>query len=108
MKVYYDDEVDALYIEFSTEEPEGVSEWYKDIHLDLTGEGKLVGVEILEVSTRIDLNTILSPQFDPERMDENNPKWTEEMFLCARPAHEALSEILGVSHPAGTETKLTI
>lgn len=41
-KVYYDDEVDALFLKLGEETPEGVN-------LDTTPDGKLVGIEILKV-----------------------------------------------------------
>ncbi len=53
MKVYYDDEVDALYIKLDDDSPEGVN-------IDTTAEDKIVGIEILNASRKIDLNTILS------------------------------------------------
>jgi len=53
MKVYYDDEVDALYINLGDDSPEGVN-------IDTTAEDKIVGIEILNASRKIDLNTILS------------------------------------------------
>jgi uncharacterized protein YuzE len=61
MKVYYDDEVDALYLKLSDETPEGVN-------LDTTSEDKIVGIEILDASKKIDLKTILSYtlEFDKE------------------------------------------
>jgi uncharacterized protein YuzE len=40
--------------------PEGVSEISEGVHLDVSSAGKLVGIEILDASKRMDLNTILS------------------------------------------------
>jgi uncharacterized protein YuzE len=60
MKVYYDDEVDALYLELGKETPEGVIEISEGVNLDTTPEGKLVGIEILNASKKIDIKTILS------------------------------------------------
>ena len=60
MKVYYDDEVDALYLELGDETPEGVVEISEGVGLDTTSEGKLVGIEILKASERMDIKTILS------------------------------------------------
>ncbi len=60
MKVYYDDEVDALYLKFSEKTPEGVIEISEGVNLDTTSEGKLVGIEILKASSKIDIRTILS------------------------------------------------
>ncbi|MBI2909625.1 MAG: DUF2283 domain-containing protein [Chloroflexi bacterium] len=60
MKVYYDDEVDALYLKLGDETPEGVVEVSEGVNLDTTSEDKIVGIEILRASQRIDLKTILS------------------------------------------------
>ncbi len=68
MKVYYDDEVDALYLKLGDENPEGVIEISEGVNLDTTSEDKIVGIEILEASKKIDLKTILSYtlEFDKE------------------------------------------
>ena len=60
MKVYYDDEVDALYLKFGDESPEGVIEISEGVNIDTTSEDKIVGIEILDASKKIDLKTILS------------------------------------------------
>jgi len=60
MKIYYDNEVDALYLKLSDETPEGVTELAEGVNLDLTEEGKLVGIEIIEASRKLDLRTFLT------------------------------------------------
>jgi uncharacterized protein YuzE len=60
MRVYYDNEVDALYLELSDEKPEGVSEISEGVNLDVTKSKKLVGIEILDASKKFDIQTILS------------------------------------------------
>jgi len=60
MKIFYDKEVDALYLELGEEKPEGVIEISEGTNLDTTPEGKLVGIEILNASQKIDMKTILS------------------------------------------------
>lgn len=60
MKVYYDHEVDALYIELGEETPEGVVELEEGVNLDTTSDNKIVGLEILNASQKIHLPTILS------------------------------------------------
>ena len=60
MRVHYDDEVDALYLELSEESPEGVVEITEGVNLDTTSRGKIVGIEILDASKKIDLKTVLS------------------------------------------------
>ena len=60
MKVYYDKEVDALYIKLGVRTQEGVVEISEGVNLDTTSEGKIVGIEILDASKKIDIKTILS------------------------------------------------
>jgi len=60
MKVYYDKEVDALYIKLGNKKPEGVIEISEGVNLDTTSEDKIVGIEILNASKKIDIKTILS------------------------------------------------
>jgi uncharacterized protein YuzE len=60
MKVYYDNKVDALYIKLGSKAPEGVIEISEGVNLDTTSEGKIVGIEILDASEKIDIKTILS------------------------------------------------
>jgi uncharacterized protein YuzE len=60
MKVYYDKEVDALYIKLGVKPPEGVVEISEGVNIDTTSEGKIVGIEILDASKKIDIKTILS------------------------------------------------
>ncbi len=60
MKVYYDDDVDALYIKLSDETPDGVVEIAEGVNLDTAPNGKLAGIEILGASQKMDIQTILS------------------------------------------------
>lgn len=60
MKVYYDDEVDAVYLKLSDEKPDGVVEIAEGVNLDTTTDGKLAGIEILKASKKLDVRTILS------------------------------------------------
>lgn len=60
MRVHYDDEIDALYLELGDEPPEGVVEITEGVNLDTTSHGRIVGIEILDASKKIDLQTILS------------------------------------------------
>ncbi len=60
MKISYDDEVDALYLKLGDQKPEGVTEISEGVNLDITANGKLVGIEILDASDKMDIQTILS------------------------------------------------
>jgi len=67
MKVFYDKETDALYISLGDEKPEGVVEISEGVNLDTTAEDKIVGIEILKASEKMDLNTILSYSLELEK-----------------------------------------
>lgn len=60
MKVHYDEEVDALYLNLGDEKPDGVIEIEEGIKIDTTRDGKLTGIEILKASKKINIETILS------------------------------------------------
>lgn len=64
MKIYYDNEVDALYLKLSDATPEGVTELAEGVNLDLTEEGNLVGIEIIDASRKLDLRTFLTLEID--------------------------------------------
>ena len=52
MRITYDEKADALYIAFG-EGPATVKEAVEGIALDWDGEGKLLGIEILDASKRV-------------------------------------------------------
>jgi uncharacterized protein YuzE len=60
MKVQYDKEVDALYLKLGNAIPDGVVESSNGINFDTTKDGKIVGIEILDASKKINMKTILS------------------------------------------------
>ena len=60
MKVFYDDEIDALYLKVGEKEPEGVVEISEGVNVDTTSEGQIVGIEILNASKKMDITTIFS------------------------------------------------
>ena len=60
MKIYYDAEVDALYLELGEETPDGVIEISDGVNLDTSSENRIVGTEILDASKKTDLKTVLS------------------------------------------------
>ncbi len=64
MKVHYDDEVDAIYIKLGNQKPDGVIEIAEGVNLDTTSENKLVGIEILNASKKMNIKTILSYELE--------------------------------------------
>lgn len=67
MKVHYDNEVDALYIQLGNQKPDGVIEISEGVNLDTTSENKIVGIEILNASKKMDIETILSYELDLDK-----------------------------------------
>jgi len=52
MEIYYEKEVDALYIKLSNKKPDGVIEIDEVVNLDTTEDGKIVGIEISDLFKR--------------------------------------------------------
>lgn len=67
MKIHYDDKVDALYLELGNQNADGVIEIREGINIDTTSEGRLIGIEILDASEKLDINTILSYTLDVDK-----------------------------------------
>lgn len=67
MKVYYDDELNALYLELGEGQPDGVTVLTDGVNFDLTPDGRLLGIEVLQASRRIDLGTVLSYSLEVDR-----------------------------------------
>lgn len=66
MRVSYDNEADAVYIQFNAEKPEGVVEVMEGMHLDLMPDGRMGGIEILHASKKMDPGTLLTYTIDDE------------------------------------------
>ena len=64
MRVHYDKEVDAIYIKLGNQKPDGVIEISEGVNLDTTSENKIVGIEILDASKKMNIKTILSYELD--------------------------------------------
>ena len=60
MKVSYDEDVDAAYLELSAKKPDGASELSDGIIVHTTSKGELVGIEILDASERFPIKTLYS------------------------------------------------
>jgi uncharacterized protein YuzE len=64
MRVHYDQEADAIYIKLGSQKPDGVVEIAGGVNLDTTKEDKIVGIEILNASRKLDIRTILKYELD--------------------------------------------
>ena len=67
MKVHYDAEVDAVYIKLGSQKPDGVVEIFEGVNLDTTSEKRIVGIEILNASQKMNINTILSYELELDK-----------------------------------------
>ncbi|MBN2109435.1 MAG: DUF2283 domain-containing protein [Deltaproteobacteria bacterium] len=64
MKVHYDSQADAIYIKLGSKKPDGVVEITDGVSLDTTAENKIVGIEILNASKKLNIKTILTYELD--------------------------------------------
>ncbi len=64
MKVHYDAEVDAIYIRLGNQKPDGVVEISEGVNLDTTSDNKIVGIEILNASKKLNIRTIFSYELE--------------------------------------------
>ena len=64
MRVQYDQEADAIYIKLGNQKPDGVIEISEGINLDATQDDKIVGIEILNASQKMNIRTILKYELD--------------------------------------------
>jgi uncharacterized protein YuzE len=67
MRVHYDKEVDAIYIKLGNQKSEGVIELDEGVNLDTTSDDKIVGIEILHASKRMNIRTIFSYELELDK-----------------------------------------
>lgn len=60
MKIVYDKEVDALYIRLREIKPTDTMDIEEGVTVDLDKEGHIVGIEILDASERLGLESLLN------------------------------------------------
>jgi uncharacterized protein YuzE len=70
MKVYYDKDVDAAYIKLSTAKPMGVVEVSEGVNIDMTEGGEIVGIEILDASTKFPLKSLFAFELDKKLLQK--------------------------------------
>lgn len=63
MKLHYDKKADALYIRFSDEKYFESEELKECVILDLDSKGKIIGVEILDVSENLPKKALSKTSF---------------------------------------------
>lgn len=75
MKITYDKEVDAVYIQLSVGHPEGVIEVADGINIDVSSDGKIMGIELLNATEKVSLESLLSYEISSETLRE----WAQSM-----------------------------
>jgi uncharacterized protein YuzE len=65
MIIHYDKNVDAAYLKLSDDQPTGVIEIAEGINVDVTEEGGIVGIEILDVKKKFPLKSLFICEYDP-------------------------------------------
>jgi uncharacterized protein YuzE len=63
MKVRYDHNVDAAYIQLSSKRPKGAIELKEGVILHVANTHKLVGIEILNASERFPIRSLQTLRF---------------------------------------------
>ncbi len=63
MKVRYDQDVDAAYIQLSSKRPKGAIEIKQGVVLHVANKHELVGIEILNASERFPIRNLHTLQF---------------------------------------------
>ena len=66
IKISYDKEVYAAYLKLSDGQPSGVIEISEGVNLDVTEDGKIVGIEILDATKKVPLQRLFSCQYEPQ------------------------------------------
>ena len=70
MKISYDKEVDAVYLKLLDSKPDGVIEVAEGINIDVTGDGKIVGIELLDATKKISIDSLLTYEIEPESISQ--------------------------------------
>lgn len=70
MKITYDSEADAAYIQLSDLEPDDLIEATDGVNLDMADDNKLIGIEILEASKKFPIETLRKFELDTEMIAE--------------------------------------
>jgi len=70
MKITYDKEVDAVYLKLLEKKPDGVIEVAEGINIDVTSDGKIVGIELLDAMKKISVESLLTYEIELESLGE--------------------------------------
>jgi uncharacterized protein YuzE len=64
MKIFYDKDADAAYIQLEATAPDGVIEIDEGVHLDTNADNRIIGIEILNASHKISLASLFVYEVD--------------------------------------------
>lgn len=68
MKIYYDDKTDLLYIRFDDKKQQVMNKRVtEDVVLDIGGEDRIIGIEILDASKHVNLGALLPIHYELEK-----------------------------------------
>jgi uncharacterized protein YuzE len=70
MKVTYDKKVDAVYLELLKLKPEGVIEVEEGVNIDVTADGKIVGIELLDATKKVSIDSLLNYEIEVESIGD--------------------------------------
>lgn len=65
MKVRYDKEADAAYIQMSSKKPDGAVELAEGVILHTTSKNEIVAIEILDATKKIPIKTLYKLELSP-------------------------------------------
>ena len=65
MKVKYDKQVDAAYIQLSSKKPDGAVEMAEGVILHTTSKNEIVAIEILDAAKKIPIKTLYKLELTP-------------------------------------------
>jgi uncharacterized protein YuzE len=65
VKVRYDNEVDAAYIQLSSKKPDGAVEMAEGVILHTTSKNEIVAIEILDAAKKIPIKTLYKLELTP-------------------------------------------
>ncbi|MGH7254619.1 MAG: DUF2283 domain-containing protein [Nitrospirales bacterium] len=68
MKIYYDDKADLLYLRFDERSQPVINKRVsEDVVIDLGEADKIIGIEIVDASSHLDLETLLPVRYQTPR-----------------------------------------
>ena len=67
MKINYDKEVDAAYIQLSNKKPDGAIEISEGVILHTTSKNEIVGIEMLDASKKFPIKSLYKFELQPAK-----------------------------------------